>query len=124
MINESFGYQKSDQFMIKVTTQVRQELRRVDSLMRIRGEELAIIVERIEDSLDITQVIRKIVNALDEPVTIDGQSVVVSASLGVATYPEAGNSPENLMRRANRAMFEAKRDPEIGRASCRERVEM
>jgi EAL domain-containing protein (putative c-di-GMP-specific phosphodiesterase class I) len=36
---------------------------------------------------------------------------VVSASLGVATYPEAGDSPENLLRRANRAMFEAKRDP-------------
>jgi diguanylate cyclase (GGDEF)-like protein len=110
-INESFGYQKSDQLMIKVAAQVRQGLRRVDSLMRIGGDELAIIVEKIEDSLDITQIIRKVVNALDEPVVIDGQSVVVSASLGVATYPEAGDSPENLMRRANRAMFEAKRDP-------------
>jgi len=110
-INESFGYQKSDQLMIIIAAQVRQGLRRVDSLMRIGGDELAIIVEKIEDSLDITQIIRKIVNTLDEPVTIDGQSVVVSASLGVATYPEAGDSPENLMRRANRAMFEAKRDP-------------
>ena len=110
-INESFGYQKSDQLMIKLAAKVRQGLRRVDSLMRIGGDELAIIVEKIEDSLDITQIIRKVVNALNEPVTIDGQSVVVSASLGVATYPEAGESPENLMRRANRAMFEAKRDP-------------
>lgn len=110
-INESFGYQKSDQLMIKLASQVRHGLRRVDSLMRIGGDELAIIVEKIEDSLDITQIIRKVVGALDEPISIDGQSVVVSASLGVATYPEAGDSPENLMRRANRAMFEAKRDP-------------
>lgn len=109
--NESFGYQKSDQLVLKLAERLRHSLRRVDSLMRIGGDELAIIVEKVEDSLDITQIIRKLVGALNDPVTVDGQSVVVSASLGVATYPEAGDSPENLMRRANRAMFEAKRDP-------------
>ena len=110
-INESFGYQKSDQLMMKLAERLRRSLRRVDSLMRIGGDELAIIVEKVEDSLDITQIIRKVVNALDSPVTVDGQTVVVSASLGVATYPEAGDTAENLLRRANRAMFEAKRDP-------------
>ncbi|WP_199453038.1 EAL domain-containing protein [Marinobacter sp. bablab_jr008] len=110
-INESFGYQKSDHLMLRLADRLRQKLRRVDSLMRIGGDELAIIVEKVEDSLDITQIIRKVVSALDEPVTVDGQNVVVSASLGVATYPEAGDSPEELLRRANRAMFEAKRDP-------------
>jgi len=110
-INESFGYQKSDQLMLRLAERLRQTLRRVDSLMRIGGDELAIIVEKVEDSLDITQIIRKVVSALDEPVMVDGQNVVVSASLGVATYPEAGDSPEELLRRANRAMFEAKRDP-------------
>ncbi|MBN7768586.1 bifunctional diguanylate cyclase/phosphodiesterase [Marinobacter daepoensis] len=109
-INESFGYQKSDQLMFRLADRLRQNLRRVDSLMRIGGDELAIIVEKVEDSLDITQIIRKVVSALDEPVTVDGQNVVVSASLGVATYPESGDSPEELLRRANRAMFEAKRD--------------
>lgn len=109
--NESFGYQKSDQIMLKLAERLRLNLRRMDSLMRIGGDEFAIIVEKVEDSLDITQIIRKIVNALGEPISIDGQNVVVSASLGVATYPEAGDSPENLLRRANRAMFEAKRDP-------------
>ncbi|AOY89054.1 GGDEF-domain containing protein [Marinobacter salinus] len=110
-INESFGYQKSDQLMMKLAERLRHSLRRVDSLMRIGGDELAIIIEKVEDSLDITQIIRKVVAALDEPVTIDGQAIGVSASLGVATYPEAGDSAENLLRRANRAMFEAKRDP-------------
>ncbi|MEP6406893.1 MAG: diguanylate cyclase, partial [Marinobacter sp.] len=109
--NESFGYQKSDQIMLKLAERLRQSLRRVDSLMRIGGDEFAIIVEKVEDSLDLTQIIRKLVTTLGEPFGIDGQNVVVSASLGVATYPEAGDSPENLLRRANRAMFEAKRDP-------------
>ncbi|HLT13348.1 MAG TPA: bifunctional diguanylate cyclase/phosphodiesterase [Marinobacter sp.] len=110
-INETFGYQKSDQLMFRLAERLRHKLRRVDSLMRIGGDELAIIVEKVEDSLDISQIIRKVVEALDEPLTLDGQTLVVSASLGVATYPEAGDSPEELLRRANRAMFEAKRDP-------------
>ncbi|SFM40086.1 putative bifunctional diguanylate cyclase/phosphodiesterase [Marinobacter pelagius] len=110
-INESFGYQRSDQLMMKLAERLRHALRRVDSLMRIGGDELAIIIEKVEDSLDITRIIRKVVTLLDEPVTVDGQQLVVNASLGVATYPESGDSAENLMRRANRAMFEAKRDP-------------
>ncbi|GGC69589.1 putative bifunctional diguanylate cyclase/phosphodiesterase [Marinobacter halophilus] len=110
-INESFGYQKSDQLMFRLADRLRQKLRRVDSLMRIGGDELAIIIEKVEDSLDITQIIRKVVLALDEPLSLDGRTIVISASLGVATYPEAGDSPEELLRRANRAMFEAKRDP-------------
>lgn len=113
-INESFGYQKSDQLMVKLAERLRHALRRVDSLMRIGGDELAIIVERVEDSLDITRIIRKVVSLLDEPLTVDGQNVVVNASLGVATYPESGDNADNLMRRANRAMFEAKRDPGTG----------
>lgn len=48
--NESFGYQKSDQIMLKLAERLRQNLRRVDSLMRIGGDEFAIIVEKVEDS--------------------------------------------------------------------------
>jgi len=110
-INESFGYRRGDQLMMKLADRLRHALRRMDSLMRIGGDELAIIIEKVEDSLDITRIIRKVVTILDQPVSVDGQQLVVSASLGVATYPESGDSAENLMRRANRAMFEAKRDP-------------
>ncbi|HTN35000.1 MAG TPA: EAL domain-containing protein [Marinobacter sp.] len=110
-INESFGYQKSDQLVMKLAQRLRSVLRRGDSLIRIGGDELAIIIEKVEDSLDITRVIQKVVAALNDPVTIEGKVIALNASLGVATYPEAGASAENLLRRANRAMFEAKRDP-------------
>jgi diguanylate cyclase (GGDEF)-like protein len=109
--NESFGYRQSDQLLLRLAKRLRLELGRADSLMRIGGDEFAIIIEKVDDSLNVAQIIRKIVTALGEPVQLDGQAIVVSASLGVATYPEAGDSPENLLRRANRAMFEAKRDP-------------
>jgi len=109
-INESFGYQKADQLIIMLAERLRRQLGRLDSLMRIGGDELAIVIGKVEDSLDINQLVRKLVAVLDEPLTVDGQSIAVSASIGISTYPEAGASAENLMRRANRAMFEAKRD--------------
>lgn len=110
-INESFGYQNGDQLMLKLAERLRHTLRRVDSLMRIGGDELAIIIEKVEDSLDVAHIIRKVIGALDEPITVGGQVIGVSASVGVATYPEAGDNAENLLRRANRATFEAKREP-------------
>ncbi|WP_166269592.1 EAL domain-containing response regulator [Marinobacter caseinilyticus] len=109
-VNESLGYQMGDQLMLKLADRIRQGLRRVDSLMRIGGDEFAIIIEKVEDSLDVTQIIRKVVNLLGDAVVLNGHRIAVSASLGVATYPEAGDTPETLLRRANRAMFEAKRD--------------
>lgn len=109
-MNEAFGYQQSDQLLLKLADRLRERLRRADSLMRIGGDELAIIVEKLEDSLDITGIIRKLVTALDDPFTVDGQKLEVSVSLGVASYPEAGDNAEDLLRRANQAMFVAKRD--------------
>ncbi|BES69590.1 hypothetical protein RE428_06080 [Marinobacter nanhaiticus D15-8W] len=109
-VNDSLGYQAGDQLILKLAERLRQNLRRVDSLMRIGGDEFAIIIERVENSLDVTQIIRKLVSAMNNPVVIDGKSVVLSASVGISTYPEAGNTPELLLRQANRAMFEAKRD--------------
>jgi len=109
-VNESIGFQRGDQLMLRLAERLRRVLRRADSLLRIGGDELAIIVESVAGSLDITGIVRKLVAALDEPVIIDGYNLAVHVSLGVATYPEAGNSAEELLRRANRAMFEAKGD--------------
>ncbi|MAA65166.1 MAG: GGDEF-domain containing protein [Alteromonadaceae bacterium] len=109
-VNDSLGYQAGDQLIMALAERLREKLRRVDSLMRIGGDEFAIIIERVENSLDVTQIIRKLISGLNEPVVIEGKPVALSASVGIATFPEAGNTPEMLLRQANRAMFEAKRD--------------
>lgn len=110
-INETFGYQKSDELVVKLARRLHQVLRRADSLMRVGGDELAIILEQETDAAAITRIVQRVIRLLDEPVLLDGQSLVVSASLGVATYPESATDANNLMRRASRAMSEAKHDP-------------
>lgn len=109
-VNESLGYRQGDELVLKLAERLRGVLRRVDSLMRIGGDELAVIAENIDDSLDMSRIVRKLVHAIGDPLVVAGNTVAITASLGVATYPEAGDSPETLLRRANRAMFEAKRD--------------
>ncbi|MCH8499220.1 MAG: GGDEF domain-containing response regulator [Marinobacter sp.] len=110
MVNETLGYHMADQLILKLAERLRQALRRTDSLMRVGGDEFAIIIERFEDSVDVARIIRNLVSVLADPILLEGRSVAVTASIGVATYPEASDSAEVLMRRANRAMFEAKRD--------------
>jgi diguanylate cyclase (GGDEF)-like protein len=109
-INESFGYHQGDELMLKLAERIRQVLRRSDSMLRISGDELAIIIEHVEDLADISRVVRKINLVMEDVIVLDGRPVTVNASIGVATYPEAGNDAENLLRQANRAMFEAKQD--------------
>ncbi|MDX5299142.1 MAG: GGDEF domain-containing phosphodiesterase, partial [Gammaproteobacteria bacterium] len=69
-----------------------------------------VIAERVEDSLDVTHLINKIMDAFTVPFALNKQSVHVTASIGIATWPEAGDSEEILLKQANRAMFEAKRE--------------
>jgi diguanylate cyclase (GGDEF)-like protein len=109
-INESFGYHQGDELMLKLAERIRQVLRRSDSMLRISGDELAIIIEHVEDLADISRVVRKINLVMEDVIVLDGRPVTVNPSIGVATYPEAGNDAENLLRQANRAMFEAKQD--------------
>ncbi|AKO51425.1 diguanylate cyclase [Marinobacter psychrophilus] len=109
-INEIFGYHQGDELMLKLVAGIRQVLRCSDSILRIGGDELAIIIEHVEDLADISRVVRKIDLVMEDVIVLDGCPVNVNASIGVATYPEAGNDAENLLRQANRAMFEAKQD--------------
>ncbi|AFP29414.1 putative bifunctional diguanylate cyclase/phosphodiesterase [Marinobacter sp. BSs20148] len=109
-INENFGYHQGDELMLKLVAGIRQVLQCSDSILRIGGDELAIIIEHVEDLADISRVVRKIDLVMEDVIVLDGCPVNVNASIGVATYPEAGNDAENLLRQANRAMFEAKQD--------------
>ncbi|WP_227519992.1 putative bifunctional diguanylate cyclase/phosphodiesterase [Mangrovitalea sediminis] len=109
-VNDTYGYKVGDLLILRVAERLRDALRGSDSLMRIGGDEFAVVLERIEDSMEVTLALQKIIESFNAPITVDGQSLVVTVSIGVALFPDAGDVPETLLRQANRAMFEAKRD--------------
>jgi diguanylate cyclase (GGDEF)-like protein len=107
-VNDVLGHPIGDELLTQVADRLTRELRRTtDTVARIGGDEFAVLLPATghEGSAVIA---RQILAALDAPVTIEGQTVDVSGSIGIATFPEDGSNPTELMAHADSAMYVAK----------------
>ena len=109
-INDTFGYRSGDQLIKMLVSRLREDLRRSDSLARIGGDEFAIILENLDSTIDANHVTAKLLALFEEPFTIDHRQLLVTLSAGIATFPEAGQTSEHILKHANRAMLDAKRE--------------
>ena len=107
-INDTFGHSYGDEVLITVTTRFKIAMREKDTIARIGGDEFIILIEEIEDASDIDQVISKVLNVFKEEVVIYQHSFKLSASIGVAIYPDDGRNIEDLIKNADTAMYQAK----------------
>jgi diguanylate cyclase (GGDEF)-like protein len=108
-INDSLGHKVGDLVLQEVGARLGQLLRRSDTVARYGGDEFTIIntdISRVRDSAKIAQKIRA---AFQKPFICEGREIQVSASLGVAIYPDDSRDAEGLLRRADDAMYRAKR---------------
>ena len=115
-VNDSLGHDHGDRLLCEVADRVGLALRAGDALARVGGDEFAVLLHDVDRSLAL-QLAERIRAALTEPVSLDGQPVVVSASIGIAIFPEDGRTYDELLRHADLAMYDAK---ERGRNTCRE----
>jgi diguanylate cyclase (GGDEF)-like protein len=107
-VNDTLGHHDGDQLLVQVGQRLQATLRQVDTVARLGGDEFAILLPRIETADGAVTVARKLQAALQEPFVLEGLSVDVEASIGVAIYPEHGNDPEELLQHADIAMYVAK----------------
>jgi diguanylate cyclase (GGDEF)-like protein len=114
-LNDRFGHPAGDQVLANVGAAIRSTLREGDFAGRNGGEEFAVILPNT-DALGASAVAEKLRKAIAE-ILVPGVDVDITASLGVAAYPEHGLSPERLERLADAALYVAKR-------SGRNRVEI
>ena len=108
-VNDTLGHHMGDLLLREVADRLHRALqRRSDTVARLGGDEFAVLLptEGVEGA---RRVARKIVEVLSEPLTIEGHLVDVGASTGIAAYPEHGEDADTLMRRADVAMYSAKR---------------
>jgi len=108
-VNDTLGHHMGDLLLREVAYRLHRALqRRTDTVARLGGDEFAVLLptEGVEGA---KLVARKIVEVLSEPLTIEGHLVDVGASTGIAVYPEHGDDADTLMRRADVAMYSAKR---------------
>lgn len=113
-INDTFGHRVGDRLLVAVAGRVRNCLRPEDTLARLGGDEFTVLVEGVEDSEDAVRVTERIIGAFRESFISDGRELSVSASIGTALGTAPAKSPEDLLRDADLALYEAKRKGKAG----------
>ena len=107
-VNDSLGHSAGDRLLGTVALRLRECLRSRDVLARLGGDEFVVLLPRLKERDGAAVAARKIMHLLVAPVLIDQHEVTVSASVGLACYPEDGDSIETLLRHADTAMYAAK----------------
>jgi len=107
-VNDTLGHHYGDQLLVQVGQRLQAALRAVDTVARLGGDEFAVLLPRIETAEGAVTVARKLQATLQEPFLLEGLSLDVEASIGVALYPEHGSDPDELLQHADIAMYVAK----------------
>jgi diguanylate cyclase (GGDEF)-like protein/PAS domain S-box-containing protein len=119
-INETLGHSVGDQLLAAVGARLTQSLRSADyvtrtdaaplagNLARLGGDEFTIQVTGLSQADDVAKVARRILGALSQPFNLGDQEIVVTASAGIAVYPDDGADVETLLKNADSAMYHAK----------------
>jgi len=109
-VNDTLGHQAGDEFLIVIANRLQSIALGGNTLVaRLGGDEFAVVTDTPQGLTAVTRIGESLVSACTEPVTLDGIDVAGSASCGVAIAPHHGTSSGDLLRRADLAMYAAKR---------------
>ena len=106
-VNDHFGHGQGDDLLIEVAKRLRHSVREVDTVARLGGDEFVIILNRTSKSM-VTDTARRILDALVFDINQNGFTVTISASIGIAIYPDDSMDPLLLLKYADEAMYKAK----------------
>jgi len=109
-INDSLGHAAGDQVLKDVGNRARGAIRSVDTVARLGGDEFGLLLPDVSALDAILPVLSRVESSLEEPVHVQWLPIGIEASIGVAVYPDHGDDVETLIRRADVAMYDAKRN--------------
>ncbi|MES9960466.1 MAG: PAS domain S-box protein [Sedimenticola sp.] len=107
-VNDSFGHPVGDELLKRVAARLIQDVREADTVSRFGGDEFAVLIEVVEDTDDVAKVANKLIASLKEPFNLKGRETFITASIGIALYPEDGLNASKLLRNADAALYVAK----------------
>ncbi len=108
-VNDTYGHAAGDAVLSVVAQRIKNELRIVDTVARLGGDEFAVLLPDLTNLENAERVCQKIYAAINEPILVDSHIISISASIGIALYPDHGNEGDMLLAKADRAMYAAKR---------------
>ena len=107
-VNDRFGHTHGDQLLIQVAERMQLQMRTEDTLARLGGDEFTVLLANETSIGGATQVARRLLDEISLPYMIDGEKVTLSASIGVAVNASENMQPDDLIRNADNAMYQAK----------------
>lgn len=107
-INDNYGHHSGDQVLIRVVQQLALHIRHSDTVCRQGGDEFIIILPELNDLEILSRIAQNILESLSQPIDLSDKAVNISASIGIAIYPDDGDDFEALLRHADAAMYDAK----------------
>ena len=109
LINDMHGHGFGDSLLVGVAQRLRESVRENDTVARMGGDEFAII-QRIDDqSEEAVALAKRLIEAVTQPFELAGRQALVGVSIGIAVSTEHGESPDQLMRNADHALYRAKK---------------
>jgi diguanylate cyclase (GGDEF)-like protein/PAS domain S-box-containing protein len=113
-VNDRLGHAAGDEVLREFSARLARALRKADQKYRIGGDEFAVLLEprfgAFEGAIKVAEQIAKVVSA---PMEIKGHSCSIGVSIGIAVYPEHGREPNALLRKADAAMYQAKKKRQV-----------
>lgn len=107
-VNDSFGHEGGDQILKDIADRIQLHTREVDTVARIGGDEFIVLFAGLVEQDEVAQLADRLLKALSEPFGLEDGVAKIGASIGIALYPDDGQTVEGLMRRADDAMYKVK----------------
>ncbi|BDH07630.1 MULTISPECIES: putative bifunctional diguanylate cyclase/phosphodiesterase [Streptomyces] len=109
-VNDTLGHLAGDRLLLQIADRLQKALPRGAEAARLGGDEFAVLLPVADSTTSATRIARGLVTALGSPLDLDGLTLVLEASAGVAVFPDHALDAEGMLRRADVAMYQAKRD--------------
>lgn len=108
-INDTIGHAHGDQLLKEAAQRLQACVRKTDLVARLGGDEFVVLLSQVKEMPAVEGVAQKILESLVQPFILSGQPSYISASIGIACFPEDGDTPAELLRHADQAMYAPRR---------------
>lgn len=107
-VNDNYGHDIGDELLKQVARILKSSVRQADVVARLGGDEFMLILSELQSSEAAAKIAAKIVTSLSEPIKVSARDVCIGASIGVSIFPHDGKTAQELIKRADTAMYSVK----------------
>lgn len=107
-INDTLGHSVGDLLLHEIANRLKRCIREEDTVARFAGDEFTLLLLGINEAEDVSNIARKILDAIQQPLMIREHELYITTSIGIAIYPNDGGDAETLLKNADTAMYHAK----------------